>query len=91
MILIPFNEIFSEIAEKETRSFHFLQDNEDTESPPAGTYNLIELWMSLNKRHQSSIGFRTSILTQFRCISPRLPIAAYPAIVASTVSNFCNH
>jgi len=44
MILIPFYEIFPEIAEKETRRFHFLQDNEDPEAPPAGAYNFVELY-----------------------------------------------
>jgi len=36
MILIPFYEIFPEVAEKETHSLHVLQDGDDSETPPVG-------------------------------------------------------
>lgn len=44
MILIPFSEIFPEIAEKETRCFHLLQNDDDSEAPPKGSYSLVELY-----------------------------------------------
>lgn len=44
MILIPFYNIFPEIAEEETRCFHLLQNNGDPEVPPMGSYSLIELY-----------------------------------------------
>ena len=43
MILIPFYEIFPDIAEEETRCFHLLLDN-DPEAPPPGSYGLVELY-----------------------------------------------
>ena len=44
MILMPFYEIFPEIAEKETRSLHILQDSDDSEAPPVGSYSFLELY-----------------------------------------------
>ncbi|NGX30967.1 MAG: hypothetical protein K940chlam8_00323 [Chlamydiae bacterium] len=43
MILIPFYEIFPEIAEEETRCLHILQES-DSEALPLGSYKLVELY-----------------------------------------------
>jgi hypothetical protein len=44
MILIPFYDIFPKIAEEETQCFHLLQNDEDPEAPPTGSYSLVELY-----------------------------------------------
>ncbi len=44
MTLIPFYEMFPEIAEKETHYFHLLQKDEDPEAPPEGSYSFVELY-----------------------------------------------
>ncbi len=44
MILIPFYDIFPEIAKEESRCFHLLQNDEDLEAPPKGSYRLVELY-----------------------------------------------
>ncbi len=44
MILIPFYDIFPKIAKEETHCFHLLQNDENPEAPPIGSYSLVELY-----------------------------------------------